>query len=45
MTHGVLHEYGLYGGMTPKSAIGTAEGMTIAMFLTKPPTRGVLHVA
>ena len=34
-------EYGLYDGMTPKSAIGTAEGMTIAMFFTKPPTWGV----
>ena len=34
-------EYGLYDGMTPKCAIGTQEGMTVAMFFTKPPTRGV----
>ena len=33
-------EYGLYDGMTPKCAIITAKGMTIAMFFTKPPTRG-----
>ena len=34
-------EYGLYDGMTPKCAIGTKQGMTIAMFFTKPPTRGL----
>ena len=33
-------EYGLYDGMKPKSAIGMG-GMTIAMFFTKPPTRGL----
>ena len=34
-------EYGLYDGMTPKTAVCTAAGMTIVMYLTKPPTRGV----
>ena len=34
-------EYGLYDGMTPRSAVCTAGGMTIVMYLTKPPTRGV----
>ena len=34
-------EYGLYDGMTPKIAVCTARGMAIAMYLTKPPTRGV----
>ena len=33
-------EYGLYDGMTPRAAVGTAGGMTIAMYLTKPPVRG-----
>ena len=33
-------EYGLYDGMTPKGAICTKGGMTIVMYLTKPPTHG-----
>ena len=32
-------EYGLYDNMTPKAAIATAEGLTVAIYLTKPPTR------
>ena len=33
-------EYGLYDGMKPRSAVCTAGGMTVVMYLTKPPTRG-----
>ena len=32
-------EYGLYDNMTPKAAIATDEGLTVAIYLTKPPTR------
>ena len=34
-------EYGLYDSMTPVSAVATDEGLTIAIYLTKPPVRGV----
>ena len=33
-------EYGLYDGMKPQGGVGTKEGMTIAMYLTKAPVRG-----
>ena len=33
-------EYGLYDGMTPISAIVSEAGLTVAIYLTKPPTRG-----
>ena len=33
-------EYGLYDGMKPRAAVCTVEGMTIAMYLTKPPKWG-----
>ena len=36
----LIDEYGVIDGMTPKSAVCTGGGMTIAMYLTKPPTRG-----
>ena len=32
-------ECGLYDNMTPKAAIATREGLTVAIYLTKPPTR------
>ena len=32
-------EYGLYDNMTPVSAIATTKGLTVAIYLTKPPTR------
>ena len=34
-------EYGLYDGMTPRGALCTMGGMAIAMYFTKPPSRGV----
>ena len=34
-------EYGLYDGMTPKGAVLSTGGMAIAMYFTKPPSRGV----
>ena len=33
-------EYGLYDGMTPISAIVSEAGLTVAIYLTNPPTRG-----
>ena len=36
-------EYGLYDGMTPQSALMSQEGVTVAIYLTKPPTRGTHH--
>ena len=31
-------EFGLYDGMTPRSAISTSSGLTVAIYLTKLPT-------
>ena len=36
-------EYGLYDNMTPVSALATEEGLTLAIYFTKPPTRGGLN--
>ena len=36
----IRDEYGLYDGMTPISAITSATGLTVAIYFTKPPTRG-----
>ena len=33
-------DWGLYDGMTPISALMSQEGLTVAIYLTKPPTRG-----
>ena len=38
--HKVTDEYGLIDGMTPHCALVTDEGMTVAIYLTKPPTKG-----
>ena len=38
---GLKDEYGLYDGMTPRAAVVTTDGLTVAMYLTKPPVRGV----
>ena len=35
----VRDEYGLYDNMAPKAAIVTEGGLTVAIYLTKPPTR------
>ena len=32
-------EYGLYDGMAPQTAIIRSDGMTVAIHLTKEPTR------
>ena len=35
-------EYGLYDGMAPESAlVGGEQGLAVAIYLTKPPARGV----
>ena len=34
-------EYGLYDSMTPMSALVTQEGLTVAIYLTKPPQKGM----
>ena len=36
----VKDEYGTIDGMTPHLAIVTDEGMSVAIYLTKPPTIG-----
>ena len=33
-------DYGMYDNMTPKSAIATSAGLTVAIYLTNSPTRG-----
>ena len=38
--HPVKDEYGTIDHMTPHQALVTDEGMTVAIYLTKPPTKG-----
>jgi len=33
-------EYGLYDSMSPQSAIVTPSGLSVAIYMTKPPSRG-----
>ena len=35
----IRDEYGQYDNMTPRAAIVTEGGLTVAIYLTKPPTR------
>ena len=38
--HPLCDEYGKWDGMTPETGIITDSGMTVAIYLTKLPTRG-----
>ena len=33
-------EYGVYDNMSPVSAVATSTGLTVAIYMTKPPSRG-----